>query len=420
MHRRTARALIIVAGLVAACGDSTAETGADNARASGAAATSAPAPTPLESSAPTLRGTPDLPGTTLPIDVSIRSSVDRTTRAREVFALALTGGQQVRLELHMPSDGSIELIYPGALSLNPGAFSRALSGKTSNGAFAGTFLPAVNGTYAVVVNAATDNQAYALTVTSTGVTSPTAMGATDVPGTALAFESSVRSVVDAQTRRREVFAVALTAGQEIRLTLDMSSSGAVQIVTPGNPSLDLFYSRGLEGFVRDGRYAGTFMPAISGTFAVVVNAGAGGQAYKLTVVPSGTNWPALRGGDDFPGAPLTVGSSIRSVVDNRIRKLEVYAVALTAGQPVTFTLDLPTFTVNVPSAEAILGPSSASLEVVNPGFTSLSANYARALSGETSNGRYVATFTPTAGGTYAVVVRANTTGQPYALSVSAA
>ena len=73
----------------------------------------------------------------------------------------------------------------------------------------------------------------------------------------------------------------------------------------------------------------------------------------------------------------------------------------------------------MPSTEAILGPSSASLEVVTPGFTSLSANYARAVGGETSNGRYVATFTPTAGGTYAVVVRANTTGQPYALSVSA-
>lgn len=113
--------------------------------------------------------------------------------------------------------------------------------------------------------------------------------ASEIPGTPLAIGSSVKSVVDQNTKPRDVYAITLTAGQEIRFVLtDLSSPITAwvdtSVLNPG--ARDLSDSRSFTlALTRSTRARDEwrFTPAVAGTYYLVVRAQTSAQAYTFTL-----------------------------------------------------------------------------------------------------------------------------------------
>jgi hypothetical protein len=346
-----------------------------------------------------MRGGDDFPGTPIVVGTALRSQVDQSTRPQEVFAIDLVAGQRIRVTLTMPGGGSIALVNPGALALTQ-SYSTALSGGTdNNGVFKGNFVAAIAGTYALVVSAGGSSEPYRLEVVEAGAAFPALQGTDDLPGAAVVVGTPVRSVVDEDTRPREVYAADLVAGQQVRVSLSIPGTGSLMIVNPGALSLNQSYTSAVSGGTdNSGVYTTVFTPAVSGTYSFVVSASTYGETYNLQLTALGSPLPANQGTQDFPGTPIALGTTVRSIVDEDTRRFEVYDVALTAGQAIKLTLNVP------------LG---GSVELVDPGGTSVKESYRRAFSGGTSSGKFVGSYTPATTGTYSVIVSAGASGAIY-------
>ncbi|TAJ19928.1 MAG: J domain-containing protein [Dehalococcoidia bacterium] len=113
--------------------------------------------------------------------------------------------------------------------------------------------------------------------------------ASEIPGTPLVVGSSVKSVVDQNTKPRDVYAITLTAGQEIRFVLtDLSSPITAwvdtSVINPG--ARDLSDSRSFTlALTRSTRARDEwrFTPAVAGTYYLVVRAQTSAQAYAFTL-----------------------------------------------------------------------------------------------------------------------------------------
>lgn len=137
-----------------------------------------------------------------------------------------------------------------------------------------------------------------------------------------------------------------------------------------------------------------------------------GAPLAATPAPAETAPPVDLGpiASEIPGTPLSLGSSVRSVVDQNTKPRDVYAVTLVAGQEVRFVLT------------ELTAPISAWVDtsVVNPGARDLSDTrlYTLALT-RTTYVRDEWRFTPAVAGTYYLVVRARTSAQAYAFTLAA-
>lgn len=113
--------------------------------------------------------------------------------------------------------------------------------------------------------------------------------ASELPGTPLAVGSSVKSVVDQNTKPRDVYAITLTAGQEVRFVLtDLSSPITAwvdtSVINPG--ARDLSDTRSFTLALTRSTYARDewrFTPAVAGTYYLVVRARTSAQAYAFTL-----------------------------------------------------------------------------------------------------------------------------------------
>jgi hypothetical protein len=114
---------------------------------------------------------------------------------------------------------------------------------------------------------------------------PTAV-ASDVPGTPLAVGGEVSSIVDVNTKPRDVYAIELAAGQEVVFTLSGPSEEIyVQLANPDTESFDdtaltyAFY----QDLPVDLGWRHTFLPAVSGTYYLSVAARHSSQPYTVSV-----------------------------------------------------------------------------------------------------------------------------------------
>ena len=108
--------------------------------------------------------------------------------------------------------------------------------------------------------------------------------ASNVPGTPLPLGDSIRSVVDRNTKKRDVYAVSLSAGQEVRLSVVALANGGFRavLVNPGARDLDGAYTKGFEETMYEGNKK-VFTPAVSGTYSLVFEANQTGQAYTFSL-----------------------------------------------------------------------------------------------------------------------------------------
>ena len=111
----------------------------------------------------------------------------------------------------------------------------------------------------------------------------------DIPGTPLAVGATVSSVVDVNTKLRDVYALELTAGQEVQFRVDGAGGTSDYVypilADPGSTSFEtgsttLAFS---ERTQYNDPWTRNFVPAVSGTYFLAIKARQTGQAYTLSV-----------------------------------------------------------------------------------------------------------------------------------------
>ncbi len=345
----------------------------------------------------------EIPGTKLNVGSGIVSVVDNITKKRDVHAIDLVAGQEVRFTSE-PASGSLNytLYNPDSRSIETRQASLVFA-ESSSTKWARAFTPAASGTYYFAVSADRSEQRYALTVSATG-NNVSGNVAGEIPGTKLSVGRSVVSVVDSSTKRRDVYAIDLTAGQEIRFTCE-STSGLLNysFYNPGSRSIETKQVSLIFGENSSGRWARDFIPAVSGTYYLAIQSGSSEQRYTLAVSATGNN-VAGNVASEIPGTKLSVGSPITSVVDYNTKKRDVYAIDLVAGQEMRFT------------GEAVSG--SLTFVLYNPDARIIETKQASSVFSESGSGKWTRDFTPAVSGTYYLAIQPGSSEQRYTLAVS--
>ena len=209
----------------------------------------------------------------------------------------------------------------------------------------------------------------------------------------------ISSVIDTNTRPVEVYAVDLVAGQTVLFEPNVEVSGAYFELYV--PDTTILWDRADRQFYQSvSTRSWTFTPATSGTYRLRIRAQSTGQPYTLTM-RNGVTHPLSGAPDDLPGLSTAVPGVISSVIDTNTRPVEVYAVDLVAGQTVLFE----------PNVEV----SGAYFELYVPDTTSAWDRADRQFYQSVSTRSW--TFTPATSGTYRLRIRAQSTGQPYTLTM---
>jgi hypothetical protein len=120
-----------------------------------------------------------------------------------------------------------------------------------------TYVPSVSGTYYLAVIARGPGQGYSVTLEPTGKSFGDGSAANNIPGTPLAMGATRPSAVDTNTKPRDVFALALTAGQQVQFTftlvtgsLDFRLANPGSQVIPSGSSGLAMYDNGSSGSQR--------------------------------------------------------------------------------------------------------------------------------------------------------------------------
>jgi hypothetical protein len=243
-----------------------------------------------------------------------------------------------------------------------------------------------------------------------------AAGDDNIPGSPLNIGGTVSGAVTSGDVN-DVYAVNLTAGQEVHIRCDPGSTGgnggAVHLLVPGASSVadpgqydEISYNLSGGSFIR--YWADyDYIPAKSGTYYLWVEWEKGTLNYSLSV--KRTTREALDlapEGDDIPGAALGPGT-VTGVVSTLADPDDVYGLYLTAGQPVTIQL--------IPLTPFNNSSSYAYLNLLDQSSSSISSYYSHRIGErqQADNDKDVADrvtaeiqYTPTETGTYYIWVEA--------------
>lgn len=227
----------------------------------------------------------DLPGTPLCSGDSVTSIVDKDTKPLDVYAFDLKAGQEVRISI---SNSTCCYLYPTLFnpdtpSLDRGSVARG-GGNTDN--WNEYFTPAVSGTHYLSIRASNSGQKYGLTIKPTGKGVIGGQSASDIPGTPITVGTSTSSVVDNQTKPRDVYAIELEAGHDVRFKISHSTCCylRVTLLNPGSTSVEGGKVSVAFGDQADHTWDRTFSPAVSGTYYIVVEASVPSQPYTLSTI----------------------------------------------------------------------------------------------------------------------------------------
>jgi len=243
-----------------------------------------PAPPPPNCASGSLAGkvASDIPGTRLCIGIAVSSVVDSNTKRRDVYSIDLVAGQEVRFTSTSRGCVNYRVLNPSSTSIESSRVSEAFSARCEE-QWQANFTPAVSGTYYLEVEARGTGQTYTLSLKNTGLIIPGNLVQSDIPGTRLALGSTVSSVVDSNTKRRDVYSIDLVVGQEVRFTSTSRGCVNYRVLNPSSTSIES--SRVSEAFSArcEEQWQANFTPAISGTYYLEVEARGTGQTYTLSV-----------------------------------------------------------------------------------------------------------------------------------------
>jgi DNA-binding CsgD family transcriptional regulator len=230
--------------------------------------------------------------------------------------------------------------------------------------------------------------------------------ASEIPGTSICLGDTVSSVIDRNTRPIDVYALDLTAGQEVLFSVSTQNGCLnLELYNPGSKSIE---TDEVSIALNPGcwqEWKQNFTAAVSGKYYFAVAANSSGQVYTFSVKPTGTTVPGNQVVSDIPGTRLVVGNTVNSVVDRNTKPFDVYAIDFSVGQAVLFKVATNNGCLN--------------LELYNPGSKSLETDQASVALNPGCWQEWKQDFTPAVTGTYYFAVGANSSGQTYTLSITA-
>ena len=108
--------------------------------------------------------------------------------------------------------------------------------------------------------------------------------ATEIPGTPIDFGTTVTSVLDTDTRKREVFSVSLKAGEKLRVKATSTGIANLKLILhkPGAISVDDYSGVNLC-YSWSKSCTETFVAAVAGTYYLEISTQGSGVEYTLTV-----------------------------------------------------------------------------------------------------------------------------------------
>lgn len=224
----------------------------------------------------------------------------------------------------------------------------------------------------------------------------------DIPGVPLALGESVSGVVDTGDTD-DVYAVVLTAGEEVHIQCDpgsASNGGSFKLLAPGASSIDdagdyvgMNYKLSGGSFLR--MWADfDYTPATSGTYYLWVHWTEGSLNYSVAVArTSQAPLDLAADSNDIPGTSVGLGT-VTGVVSTKVDESDVYAVTLTAGRPVMIKL-------------TALTSSRGYLSLLDPSTPSIAKRYSHRIGDRVGIGSVDTAeiyYTPTSTATYYVLV----------------
>jgi len=193
-----------------------------------------------------------------------------------------------------------------------------------------------------------------------------------IPGTPLQLGSTVTSVVDDHTKPRDVYTLPVQAGQRLQVTVT-ATTWAYSVTLGAQGALPGAAGGGAGELLctTTATCTKTVPIAAAGSYVLVVQAFGPGVRYTLhaaalplAVAPDVVNL-AGQAASDLPGTPLSVGTTVTSVIDVATKRRDVYALRLTAGQTVQVDTDANRWDYSVlllpPGATSIAGAAGGTL-----------------------------------------------------------
>ena len=190
----------------------------------------------------------DIPGTTLAFGASLSSVVNKATEPRDVYALSLSAGQQVQIQVAgYPGQLNFVLAAPGSTSFGGNSYMQLFnsSSQSTVNPWSYTFMPSASGTYYFAVNAWENiSQPYTIKVVVNGGISPSTPALQRTPPTVTLYPVSV-------------------SGQSITI------NGVTQPTTPGATITSINWNWG-DGSTSNGLFPQTHTYNQKGTYTINV------------------------------------------------------------------------------------------------------------------------------------------------------
>jgi len=333
----------------------------------------------------------DIPGASIQPSMSITSLLDVETKKRDVYSIQLHAGQTVYLTAN--ANKAIALYYAKpefeTFELSDGVQLTGAGGELQS-----SFIAAISGTYYIMVKPFDNGIKYELSV---NVDTPSISQVTDdVPGTSIDSGAVITSVVDIETKKRDVYSIKLNAGQTVYLTAKANKGVALYYAKPGFDSF--VASDGVQLTGAGGDLTTSFVSATSGIYHIMVKAFDNGIKYELSVRVDNSSISQVL--DDVPGTRIESGIVSSSVLDQETKKRDVYSILLNAGQTVYLIAK---------SNKAI------ALYYGKPGFATFLASDGVQLTG--AGGELNTSFVAATSGTYYIMIKAFDNGIKYELQV---
>jgi hypothetical protein len=161
---------------------------------------------------------------------------------------------------------------------------------------------------------------------STGLCLGATPNVADIPGAPIAVGNLVQGGVDHATLPNAVYAISLTAGEEV--TLLSPDSTSIKFAATFHAVAD--------HYVCDSQPSFSYVPAVTGTYYLWVTTTASGDEFNLHVSFTGLVF-LDNSTADLRGAPLMSLGTTSGVVDTVTKPSSVHAVSLQAGKEVAFS-----------------------------------------------------------------------------------
>ena len=286
--------------------------------------TDVPTNTPLHNVASNLPGTPIEPGLTVSSDLS-------NEKKRDVFSISAYITQTLDISIKSNNSISLYIIYPNATSVQNGSYEYLCRSTVSCST---KFYVPISDIYYIVVETIYQSH-YDLSITADERLSAQEFE-DNLPGTVLKIGDKVKSVIDSNIKKRDVYSFTFNKGQMMQLNLESNKEVNLSVVKPGATSIEA--GKRMTLCTIQTTCVATFVAANTDTYYIVVDTSQNQVVYTL-ITSIKQSIDTIDVANNLPGTPITINTRVGSILDPDTKKRDVFSVSLYEGQTVQINIE---------------------------------------------------------------------------------